>query len=220
MKTFDELASDYIECVKEMDALALRADALCDDGDRIAYYIQSSYSFVVGSDVEQDVLLNNPFDATFYGVRLDLFLSKRLTDQTGAGNSELTYRPADWTPVDDYPYPSLGQDANCTFLVRTNRGDYSSAPLAISHAFSTRHGVPVSVERNTLAQALPATAWVGGLDFHCPYPVERAQAMVVRVSPNYTKALAADGAITDQTSVPEYRVTAVLQGYKPVRAFR
>jgi hypothetical protein len=61
---------------------------------------------------------------------------------------------------------------------------------------------------------------LGGLDFHRDYPIPRGEAMVVKVTPNFTRALAVGGIIPDLTSVPEYKVVAVLQGYKVARGFR
>jgi hypothetical protein len=63
-------------------------------------------------------------------------------------------------------------------------------------------------------------AYLGGLDFHRDLVIPRGEAATVRVSPIFIRNLAAGGVIPDETSVPEYRVTAVLQGYKKVRAFR
>jgi len=210
--TFDELAQKYVAAVQRMDRLVLRCLGLVDDGDDDSYYLHDSYTFLTGSKQEQDLILNNPLDSPFYGKRLSLFLDSRLTDQSGADNSELTFRPDDWTPTNDWPAPSPIGAANCSFTVRTPRGVYSSSPLSISHAFSTRHGVP--------GGQLPASSYLGGLDFHRKFPIPRGNAMTVRVSPNFTRALASNNVIPDPTSVPEYRVTAVLQGYKKVRAFR
>lgn len=214
MTTLESLAQEYVGAVKRMDALTARCLALCgDDGDRAAYYIHDDFTFTTGSKAEQDLILTNPFDAAFYGKRLDLYLDRRLVDESGAGNSELTFRPVDWTATNDVGQPSLVafKDVNAVFTVRTPDGSYSNAPLAISHAFSARQGV---------YKFTPVSAYLGGLDFHRDYVVPRGEAMTVRVSSIYTKALEGGGKIPDDTSVPEYRVTAVLQGYKRVRAFR
>ena len=210
--TFDELAQKYVAAVRKMDRLVLRCLGLADDGDREAYYVHDSYTFLTGNKQEQDLILNNPLDAPFYGKRLNLFLESRLTDQSGAGNNELTFRPADWTPTNDWPNPLI-KDVNANFTVRTPSGIYSSAPLSIAHAFSTRHGVP---------GFMPVSAYVGGLDFHRDYPLPRGTAMTVRVSPVFIRALGGvfPTPFPDPTSVPEYKVTAVLQGYKKIRAFR
>ena len=207
--TIDELAQKYVAAVQRMDRLVARCMGLVDDGDRDSYYVHDSYTFLSGTKQEQDLILNNPLDAPFYGKRLNLFLDYRLTDQSGAGNNELTFRPAEWTPVNGWPASAL-QAANCQFTVRTPAGNYSSAPLSIAHAFSTRHGSPF----------VPADSYIGGLDFHRKYPIPRGTAMTVRVSPNFTRALASGGAFPDPTSVPEYRVTATLQGFKKRRSFR
>lgn len=215
--SFDELAQAYVASVQRMDALMLRCMGLADDGDRDSYFVHDSYTFLMGSLQEQDLILNNPVDAAFYGARLNLFLDSRLTDQSNDGgiagpNNQKTFRPSDWTPTNDWPGGIQIHSANCMFTVRTPRGYYNPTPMAISHAFSTRHGSSVGT--------MPASAYLGGLDFHRPYPLARGEAMTVRVSPNYTRWLAADGSYPDDTSVPEFRVTAVLQGYKKVRAFR
>lgn len=214
--SFDELANQFVDTVQKMDGLVKRCMGLVDEGDRDSYFLHDAYTFLSGSLLEQDLVLNNPLDATFFGSRLNLYLDKRLTDKAGTAvtgpNDEKTFRPVDWSPTNDWPGSLAIPEANCTFQIRTPRGALSSAPLAISHAFSTRAG--------TFMGALGVSAYLGGLDFHRPVPIPRGEALTVRVSPNYTRALAADGSFPDLTSVPEYRVTAVLTGYKRVRAFR
>lgn len=208
--TLEDAGKKFVDAVRRMDSMVLRCLALTGrDGDRNAYYIHDAYTFVTGSKEEQDLILNNPLDAAFYGTRLDLYLDSRLVDTTDAVNSELTFRPVDWTATNDVVFPSnvAAKQANCTFSIRTSAGPYSSSPMSIAHCFSARQGVP---------NDLPVSAYLGGLDFHRPYVIERGEAMMVRVAPIYTKAVE----VYDPTSVPEYRVTAVLQGFKTVRAFR
>jgi hypothetical protein len=209
----DDLMQQYVDEIQIMDSQVLRCLGLIDDGDRVAYYVHAEYTFLLGQLLEQDLNLNNPFDSTFFGQRLNLYLGSRLSDQSGNDNSELTFRPDDWTPVNDWPAPTI-KAANCTFSIRTSKGPYSSAPMSIAHAFSCRAGVPDNV------QPMAVSAYLGGLDFHRDFPIPRGESMMVKVTPNYTRALASDGAIPDLTSVPEYRVSAVLQGYKVARAFR
>jgi len=214
--SFDELASQYVDAVRKMDGLVKRCMGLVDEGDRDSYFLHDSYTFRSGSLLEQDLVLNNPLDAVFFGTRLNLFLDKRLIDDSAAPvtgpNNERTFRPVDWTPINDWPGTLVPPEANATFQIRSSRGVYNSAPLAISHAFSTRAG--------SFMGALAVSAYLGGLDFHRPFPIPRGEAMTVRVSPSYTRALSADGSFPDLTSVPQYRVTAVVTGYKRVRAFR
>jgi hypothetical protein len=128
------------------------------------------------------------------------------------------FLPTDWTYVDQIGFDGaltvpgaldVGSVAGAFELLLPEQ--YSNSPINAALAFSGRMGYVATTGR------APFSPFAGGLRFETLEFIPRASAVTVRFTPTYSRTDDTDpvGQFTN-----EYRLTAVLSGYKKVKALR
>jgi len=214
------LVERTVKVAKDLDALLGRALGLVDDGDRVPYFVRSSETFELSENTTKELLFNIPSDANFYGRRLNLFLGAKIISTTvPATQTELTFRPVDWSsagmPVSGGAIDDIARFASGVFHISDSmRGEYQRAPIPIGLAFSSRAVPPFG-----LADQMPISAFLGGLDFHADYILRKGSTMTVRFTP--TASFVGSASIAPLPGDTwQFRVMGVLQGYKKAKALR
>jgi len=205
-----------VDVLKEIDNQILRASSMLRDGDKPPYFLKGSNTFFGGQPTPIEIVLNVPADGDFYGKSLQLCLDAREVDTTV--KTRPAFLPADWTYVNnaglDIATYALGDDdiGSVSGLFELLLPEhYGSSPIHASAAFSARMGYAPQSGR------APFSPYAGALVFKTLEFIPRASAITVRFTPTYAKAntTAPEGQYTN-----EYRVTAVMSGYKKVKALR
>jgi hypothetical protein len=201
--------------IKDIDEQVRRAEAMLRDGDRPPYFLHGSGIFVGGQLTPVEIALDVPADGDFYAKSLHLCLDGRVLDTSAP--SRVPYTPVDWTFADDIGVPTgtfqptladIGQVSGLFELLLPEQ--YSNSPVMGSACFAGRHGYDISDGRT------PFSAFAGALRFHTLEFIPRSSSVTVRFTPTYGFANASD----DPDLVNEYRITAVMPGYKKVKALK
>lgn len=204
-----------IELIKRVDEQVRRAESMLRDGDRPPYFLRGNATWVGGQPTPVEIALNVPADGDFYAKSLHLCLDARIVDTTV--NTRPPFLPVDWTFTDDIGVPTgvfvlslddIGQVSGLFELLLPQ--PYANSPVMSSSSFSARHGY------NSDDGRAPFSSFAGALRFETPEFIERGSSVTVRFTPTYSRAAADD----EPTLVREYRISAVMPGYKKVKALR
>lgn len=183
------------------------------EGDWAPYFLNGEQRFAAGRPGALKISLNAPVDADFHGDVLDLFLEYRLVNPVTPAQSDVAFRPCDWTCVADQGnvtglFTSPIRQASAAVTVE----GIQSGPVDITSFLSQPYGV--------VGTRLPLSLYVGGMDTE-GLVIPRGTAASISLSMLYSasaQALSLSGVSADFTV--EYQVRAVFQGRKNVRAFK
>lgn len=207
-----------LDQTKKLNALLDSSLSTVFDGDRVAYTASGSVVFRAGELTASEAVINIPKDADFYGQSFNMFLQGRVVSTTSPRYDDRTWRPVPltWVPTTNEAVivnVAKGYDgcADFKFEIRDSlNGSFQSAPLYSSSCFSHY--------RSFLSDGCESS-WTGSMLFPVPYFLPRGQTLTVRVTPIESGADNPELACY-QTYRREYRVLALVQGYKSVHAFK
>lgn len=216
------LVSDLI---KNIDKQVNRAESLLRDGDRAPYFLRGEGFFTGGQTTPVEIALSVPADGDFYGTSLMFAIDFR--EQPSRANNvaaaALPYLPTDWTFTNDIV---LNRNLAATdigsvsglFEILTPQ-PYANSPTNVALTYSARHGyeaAPAILSGDR--PKVPFCAYAGALKFYEPLFVVRGTAITVRFTATYAAADVEDPETV--TPTPEYRITAIIPGYKKVKSFK
>lgn len=200
------------------------------DADRVNYTFVAEAVFAQGDSNARDLVFVVPDSNDFVVERLGLYPFFRFvtTDEGANGPPEQSFRPCVFTSYEGTFNPNIEVDAaamDCyvsisetlvragTSLNRSYQNIPTPVQLLFSGAINYRRGGNPVVDPYYSSFQFP-----GGLVFPCPYLLPAGSSMTVKVAPLFA-GLRVDPAApaANETLQNEYRVTAVLEGYKKVR---
>jgi len=183
--------------------------------DIVGFKITDSVTFLSGDNTVGELVFSVPKYAPFRAHFLNLYGSYRRVNLTNPRESDVTYRPVDYSQsAAFFGDDSVWQNAiNLTFSLRDSRwGQAQDADCNVSACFSSR--VPtLALATGGIAPFLgttPVTAWLGALRFKKDYRLDPGTALTARISPKFS---------LDQQSATvrnEYRIFGVLEGHRLV----
>lgn len=197
------------------------------DGDRVPLFVKAEMRFLEGRNQAAPMTFNIPTGEDFFATRLNLYLQSRLSSIANPDTeTENTFRPTDWSSVDEYLLNTGGNNAGqyqnkyatCFFDIQTADGKkFQNAPMSILHAFSDREPCAVnsfimSVPPGVLIHVDNYAAYVGGMDFDVEERIRAGGAWVVNITPTFTRDI--DAASVDRR---EFAVVGILTGFKRVK---
>ena len=194
------------QTITKIDKQLQRAMSLLRDGDRAPYFLRGNGTFFANQNTPVQVAFSVPADGDFWGDGLSVYLEVRDVE---AG--EKTFRSCDWTYTNDVPGVPTGVDA--VSLLGSVSGAfellcpdaYSNQATAVSALFSARHGV-----RSSGIGGPPITSFCSKLEFFVPLFVPRGNTITLVFTPGYSKTAVGKNL--------EYRISALLEGFKKVQA--
>ncbi len=196
-----------MQLIKDIDAQIDRALSLLRDGERTPYFLKGDGVFSGGQTTPLEIALGVPADGDFYATSFSLLVDARAVPDDG--DPKVPFLPVDWTYTNDVyslgalESTDLGQVSGMFELLLPEK--YANSPTWTSSTFSARHGYRANDGHSSFS------AFAGKLWFLEDVFIPRKTTVTVRFTPTYS--FAGDGAV-------EYRVTAVLEGNKRVKAFR
>jgi hypothetical protein len=201
------------EFLNKVDRQVQRALALFRDGDRAPYFLTGENTFFGGQNTPVQVAFSVPADGDFYGDNLTLQLEARSVDDL-TGVADPVFTSADWTTTNDVVISTttlttddIGSVSGSFDLLLPER--YANQATSIGALFSSRHGY------GSFGNKQSFSAFPSKLEFCTPLHIPRGVTATLVFTPGYSRAAAAD--TNTQT---EYRIRALLEGFKKVKTLR
>lgn len=184
-------------------------------GERAPFFLRAEDTFMAGQPSIGRLSYNVPVDADFYGERLNLYFQYRIVNVASVAQSDVAFRPCDWSSRADMflpVSPQVVRQGNVMLELSDGvNGAYQSSPFNVAGVFSSPYG--------TAGGALGAavTLYVGALEFPIPYVIRKGVAAQLSVTTLFNRAYPL---VVAGDFRAEFRVVSEFTGYKNVRAFR
>lgn len=228
---------DIISQGEKIDALLVGVERMLlerrEAFDRIAHTLQASYTFFENQNTVQELVLNVPDGNDFEGTRFMLYPEVRAfsTDDATQGVSDKVFRPTGWFQdfyniVHGNGLFSAMVDAMVELAYVDKNGKshpYQNAPWYAAQTFSgAANEMPRSSAASSqavLGGAYNRTETPGGLTFNPFFLLEAGTTMSVKLTPIYSgqRPPSSSSVPGADDRIYEYRLRAVLEGYKRVR---
>ena len=206
--------------ITDIDKQVQRAMGLLRDGDRSPYFLRGAGTFIGGQTGPVQIALSVPADGDFYGDAFSLYIEAR-TIVTATGVAEKAFRSVDWTSTNDVSdtadfitVDSLGRVSG-TFDLKLPES-YANQATNSGALFSARHGYRSGFDASTAPRSF--SVFPSKLEFFTPVFVPRGQTVVAVFTPGYARAPTPPNNSTPATTMTEYRVSAIMEGYKKVKS--
>jgi len=213
--------------------LKLRREAL-HDADRVNYTFVGEQRFAQGDSNARDIVFTIPDSGGFVAERIALYPSFRFvtTDEVANGPPEQSFRPCVFVSYEgafspDLPADAASMDCYVTLTETFTQGGapvnraYQNIPIPVQLLFCGAVNYRRGGNTQTGGSGDPYYStfqFPGGFVFPKEYLLPAGSSLTIKVAPLFA-GLRVDPATpgADETLQNEYKVTAVLEGYKKVR---
>ena len=196
-----------------LDRVGSQLEARRTSRDRVLHWMQQSYTFQQGQNTVGNLVFNVPKGFDFEAARFVIYPEIRLVsiNQTADGANDVAFRPTVWFEPYSRDYLSA-VDAllELTYAMADGKTrQYQNVGFFAAQAYSqlvnitNTSGSDGDGHANYASNAAPA-----GLVFDPFYKLERGSTLTCRVTPLYS------GPKPSGNRSYEYRIRAVLEGYK------
>lgn len=192
------------QMISKIDKQLQRAMALLRDGDRAPYFLRGAGTFFANQNTPVQIAFSVPAEGDFWGDALSVYLEVRNVEE-----GEKTFRSCDWTYTNDVPVVGLDVESLTDLGSVSGSFDllcpesYSNQATSSSALFSARHG-------KRAGGTTRVTSFCSKLEFFVPLFIPRGNTVTLVFTPGYSK--------TAEGKNLEYRISALLEGFKKVRA--
>jgi len=231
-----------VEQQKEIDELLTRVERLrarrrdrVRDGDRIDYAFVDSITFSERDNAAQNIVFTVPQETDYVAERLSFYPSYRFvtTDEAANGPDEIPFRPCvfsgyEGAMLNSFELDSVAGIVDCVVDIsedyrlgsktKSRRYQNISTPVSMfySGAINYRQGFSVGGVLSADVR-YDGFEFASTMPFPCPYLLAGGSSLTIRIAPILAaQRLPTTGPNADPTQQNEYRVTAVLEGFKKV----